>query len=785
MIPAGLASLTKYRQFILYRTEADTISGKLNKIPAVSVTDPTKWLSYDAAQQMVGKFSVGFALCPELSRVAVVDVDGCRDKETGKLSELALAMFAILPGAYVEVSISGTGLHFWFSYSGQMPEHACRGNGAEFYHRDRFFAFGTPYSADGFTNGTVEMDLTVMLPALIASYFPPATNGERQLWTEAPCPEWNGPMDDAELLRRALRTTSAAAAFDPSKASFADLWNANAEKLRRAYPDPKRPYDASAADAALAQHLAFWTGRDCARMERLMLQSALVRDKWERADYLSRTILGAVGRQIEVLQDKRPTAAPVASMDGITLTPIERTLANTGTQDAVALIFTQRMTGKMVYDRTRSLWMEWDGTRWKVDRLGKAYNLIRAIGRELNYDNKASMASAGFCDGVDRHLQNAPEFARTSDQFDRDNYLLNTPAGTFDLRTCKMNPHNPADLITLCTSVAPDPRGGEAFVKFLGEITSNDRELARFHQVSLGACLSGAIENHWMLFWTGAGRNGKNTLGDLVQDAMGDYARKVPASTLMAKSFEGHPTEIANLQGLRLAVSSEINDGDHWNEALINELTGDATLSARFMRGDYFTFKRTHKHLIFGNYRPQLRSVSDGIKSRIKIVPFNVSFKGREDPDLPGRLREHLGFVLAWLMDGHRQWLTYGKQVFWSAAVEAESNQYFENQSTPQLWLAERTERLVKDDRPTLHLPKVTELYRDYKQWKESRGEKAVSQSRWLEVMRGFEKQRSQCGTHFRGLRLLPLSYGDVPFPPLPPAPGIPPSWGDRPSKSN
>ncbi len=778
MIPIGLAALKQYPQFIVYRIELDATTGKLNKIPAVSVTDPSRWMSHDAAYQFAnqhpGKLFVGFVLRPELSRIAVVDVDGCRDQDTGKLSDLALTMIAMLPGAYVEVSISGTGIHIWFSYRGDMLPHVCRAKGLEFYHTERFFALGTEYVAEGFINGSVEMDLTAILPLLIAAYFPPvppSASGEMQEWTDGPCEEWNGPADDRELLRRALNSRSSASAFD-GNASFADLWFANEPVLAASYPDPnERSYDASAADAALAQHLAFWTGRDCERIDRLMRENKLARDKWDtHKTYLRElTILRAVGRQTEVLQERRPPATVAApAVGGITLTPIERTLANVGTQDAVALIFTQRMKGKMLYDRTRNSWMDYDGTRWRKDQWGKAYNLIRDISRELNYEGKASMGAASFCEGVDRHLQSAPEFARTTDQFDLYNYLLNTPAGTFDLRTCKMRPHDPTDFITLCTAAAPEPLGGESFMQFMREITLNDLDLIQFHQVSLGACLSGAVESHWMLFWIGGGRNGKNTLGDLVQDAMGDYARKVPASTLMARSFDGHPTDIANLQGLRLATSSEINDGDHWNEALINEVTGDATLSARFMRGDYFEFQRTHKHLIYGNYKPQLRSVSDGIRSRIKIVPFNASFKGRENADLPRLLREHLGYVLLWLMEGHRKWLVNGKQLPNCEAVEAESNQYFENQSTPQLWLAERTERVEKDDRPSLQFSKVGDLYRDYKQWKEARSERAVSLTRWLEVLRGFEKVRSQLGTHYRGLRLRPLQYGEVPFPPMP-----------------
>ena len=107
-------------------------------------------------------------------------------------------------------------------------------------------------------------------------------------------------------LRRAMQSRSTASAFG-NRASFSDLWTANASILGVNYPDSNgRAYDESAADAALAQHLAFWTGKDCERIRRLMLQSALKREKWEREDYLPRTILGAIGRQSEVLQDKVP-----------------------------------------------------------------------------------------------------------------------------------------------------------------------------------------------------------------------------------------------------------------------------------------------------------------------------------------------------------------------------------------------------------------------------------------------------------------------------------------------
>lgn len=122
-------------------------------------------------------------------------------------------------------------------------------------------------------------------------------------WTDEPCTEWRGPTDDDELIRRALASKSAAAAFG-GRASFADLWNNNGAALMHAYPAEGRMYDASSADAALAQHLAFWTGLNCERILSLMERSGLVRDKWDREDYLRRTILGAVARQEEVFIDE-------------------------------------------------------------------------------------------------------------------------------------------------------------------------------------------------------------------------------------------------------------------------------------------------------------------------------------------------------------------------------------------------------------------------------------------------------------------------------------------------
>jgi putative DNA primase/helicase len=760
MIPEALQALKAHRQFILYRSDpSKTRRGRTEKIPCdyrtgkpASALDAEIWLDADTAISFAttrgAPFAAGFVLTPDCKRFCL-DIDNCLQAD-GEWSPLAHQLCAMFPGAAIEVSQSGRGLHIWGTYTGEMPAHACKNValGIELYTEGRFIALGSPESA---------------LQQVIATYFPPApAQVADQEWTDAPRAEWAGPADDDDLIQLALNSRSPAAVFG-ARASFADLWRANEEALGRAYPADGRPYDASSADAALAQHLAFWTGADAERIRRLMLRSALVRDKWERQDYLRRTILGAVARQVDVYKAPPTLAlATTAQSSGVTLNGIEMSFLQVGTQDSVAQIFASKMAGKMLFNHTRNAWFEWDGTRWRIERTERALDFARELARTVNYEGKSSMGTASFCAGVEHLARADRRLAVEGSEFDRDNYLLNTPGGTFDLRTNTPRPHAPEDHITMCTAVIPSPDGGAAFNKFLAEITQDNQELVEFLQISLGACLSGAVESHWMAFWIGTGRNGKNTLGDLVQDAMGDYARKVPTSTLMAKTYEGHPTEIANLQGIRLAVSSEINDGEHWNEARINEITGDATLPARFMRGDFFTFTRTHKHLVYGNHRPQLRGVTDALKSRLLIVPFKVSFLGREDPELPSRLRECLPYVLAWLIEGHCKWMAAGKKIPQCQAVEAESADYFAAQSTVDMWLSERVPILSTDNRPSSQLPKSSDLYRDYANWKKDRGESPVSQTRWAETMRRFKKEVSN-GVRYRGLMLI-AHGGDAPF---------------------
>lgn len=308
-LPPALKALSAHNQFVVYRlSPSQTKPGKTDKFPLDPVTgrvssamEPSNWLSADAAIAKAQAFGqghgVGFTFTANIG-LFFLDIDNCLEP-TGDWSALAKHLLGAFPGAAVEVSQSGRGLHI--IGTGTPPPHGCKNIqcGLELYHEDRFVALtGTHASGDVGTN------FDYVLPWLVNNYFP-LNGGDGALvgWTTEPDPEWRGPANDEELVARALRSSSSASVFG-NKASFADLWYADPDRLAAAYPDPDRTFDASSADAALAQHLAFWTGKNCERVLRVMQGSALKRDKWEREDYLPMTISKACGRQMDVLQDK-------------------------------------------------------------------------------------------------------------------------------------------------------------------------------------------------------------------------------------------------------------------------------------------------------------------------------------------------------------------------------------------------------------------------------------------------------------------------------------------------
>lgn len=331
MLRSHLAGMTAISQWFVWRLAPE--GGKFKKTPCypdgrvqpMDAQQPANWMTYDQARNAVAMLRAGLDGCQYVLGFMLtedcgywfLDIDGCVDPVANTWTQFAVDCYTRLPGAFLEMSSSGTGLHF-IGRSQPLPEHRTRptkewlaanpGNNLEFYTKGRGIAFGL----SGQAMGSADTDCTPMATWLasepfkadaVSSTLAPSAGGPRE--------DWRGPTDDSDLLRRAFAAKSGAAMFS-GKATFADLWTRNVPVLAATWPSERSPgYLQSEADMALAAHLAFWTGCDSDRMERLMRASNLKRDKWDtHRTYLRELTIDKVCRRQEVVcRDKEVALA--------------------------------------------------------------------------------------------------------------------------------------------------------------------------------------------------------------------------------------------------------------------------------------------------------------------------------------------------------------------------------------------------------------------------------------------------------------------------------------------
>jgi len=309
---------TRYQQFICWiAVPSKTRPGKTDKFPVsphtgqvCSAHDRQQWVSLAVAQQSVAAgrgHGVAFVFS-ETDPYFFLDIDDCLTADGW--SPLAVQLCQQFAGCFIEVSQSGKGLHI-FGTRADSGDHGCKNQtyGLELYTKLRFAALT-------FSGATGSIDHAVSLAPLLAlpGWSTAATGDTVDAdWTDRPVPEWSGPTDDMELIDRMMQQRPSAGNIIGNRATLQDLWLGNVEALSRCYPDP-RGYDCSSADAALCSHLAFWTGKDCERIDRLFRQSALIRDKWDRSagqgkTYGQLTILKSVAHTVNVLGKREPAPA--------------------------------------------------------------------------------------------------------------------------------------------------------------------------------------------------------------------------------------------------------------------------------------------------------------------------------------------------------------------------------------------------------------------------------------------------------------------------------------------
>jgi primase-polymerase (primpol)-like protein len=278
-------TLREREQWVCWREE--TRDGKPTKVPVTpgtggfaSSTDPETWDAFETALEYTETEhadGVGFVFTDD-DPIVGVDLDDCRDPETGDVDDAAQDIIKRLD-SYTEVSPSGTGYHVLIR--GELPEGRNRRGSVELYDTARFFTVTGDHVERTPTRVARRQD------ALVAIHREYVQDTERDTASES---EHHGGADDES-------PTTDAADVDVDLEDEDLLEKArnasNGEKFERLWNGNTVGYDSqSEADMALCCLLAFWTGGDRTQMKQLFRQSGLLREKWDEVHYADGSTYG-------------------------------------------------------------------------------------------------------------------------------------------------------------------------------------------------------------------------------------------------------------------------------------------------------------------------------------------------------------------------------------------------------------------------------------------------------------------------------------------------------------
>jgi putative DNA primase/helicase len=409
-------------------------------------------------------------------------------------------------------------------------------------------------------------------------------------------------------------------------------------------------------------------------------------------------------------------------------------------------------------------WLVWDGKRWVKDDTGEVYRLAKETvssiyqeaaaahndeaRKELGKHATRSEAGARIKEMVDLARSDVPVMP---DELDASPALLNTESGTIDLRTGELREHRRDDLITKIapTTYRPDA-AAPTWEAFLERVLPGE-DLRAFVQRAVGYSATGDTSEQCMFINHGGGANGKSTFQEAIAAALGDYAMRAPTEMLLSKRSGGIPNDIARLKGSRFVASSETEEGRRLAESLIKDLTGQDTVTARFLWAELFEFTPTHKLWLSTNHKPEIRGTDNAIWRRIRLIPWSVTIPPAEqNKKLPATLRRELAGILAWIVRGCLEWRREGLQA--PDEVRRATGQYRAEMDVLAGFLAECCEL------DTGHWEYAKDLYECYKRWCDENGERPEPQRKFGGRLgeRGFQRDRggSRGAGIWRGVRL-------------------------------
>lgn len=345
--------------------------------------------------------------------------------------------------------------------------------------------------------------------------------------------------------------------------------------------------------------------------------------------------------------------------------------------------------------------------------------------------------------------------------FDKDLWAFNVQNGTIDLRAGELKPHNPQDNLTKVAPVIFDPEAKcPLWDNFLLEVMIGDLEMIDFLAMAAGYSMTGDTSIQAMFFCHGDGENGKGVFIETLSYLLGAYAYTAAFDTFVYHNKQGRDirSDLAALVNVRFLAAEESAEGHRLDEALIKQLTGENTITTRFLYQDEFSYKPHFTLWMTSNFKPSIKSQDWGTWRRVKLIPWEFQVEpNRRDEQLKYKLRKEASGILNWALRGLQRYVQAGYKMAYPAKVEAATQEYRTSQDVLGQFISARCQ--VGGD----YKIRTSELFKAFQDWAEASRERHTFTLRTFGA--ALEKRKDYCffrstvnGTsRINGLSLIPV----------------------------
>ena len=335
---------------------------------------------------------------------------------------------------------------------------------------------------------------------------------------------------------------------------------------------------------------------------------------------------------------------------------------------------------------------------------------------------------------------------------DADEFLLNLPSGTCDLRTGAVREHNAQDYITKQTAVDPSGDGMDVWEDALQTFFQGDADLIRYVQEIVGLAAIGKVYIEALVIAYGEGRNGKSTFWNTIARVLGTYSGNMSADTLTVGCKRNVKPELAEAKGKRMIIAAELEEGMRLNTSNVKQLCSTDEIYAEKKYKAPFSYIPTHTLVLYTNHLPRVGAIDKGTWRRLIVIPFNAKIEGKADVKNYSDFlfKAAGGAVLSWIIDGARRVIANGYKIVQPKVVQDAIQKYKDNND----WLSHFLEDCCEVE-PSYEA-KSGEVYNAYRSYCNQMGEYIRSTTDFYTAIESadFTRHKTKTGMMVHGFRL-------------------------------